>query len=501
MSQPILIRLCGNAIEISPDGISALPQELKVPLEHELTYRHFTLLRGADAYERSTGHRKPSAIEDKFLFTYDKYNRLICGAGLLSRVVRVLESLNCVVEVVDVNPPHPRQERFTEDWDNVLRNFEFRAKQEECLLKLSTNDRGIIDAPTGFGKSFLYAAVGLLYPQANIAIITKRMDLVESTRNHMIKYLPNIGQIGGGIKKYGRITICSADSMHRLDPSIIDILIGEEAHELAAPSYSRGLAAFRFARMYGFTATPEGRLDNAHRRLESLFGPVIFKMTYPEAVLHDLVVPIHVRWLDVNITPNPVGDRVDVPRVRWGIWRNEYRNQVIADAAREFDDNDQVLIMVTTFDHAVHLRQYLPEFALCYAQRKDTEAFDRFVKNKMLPVDEPVMTSARRSMLREQFERGELKKVIATDVWSTGVSFSALAVLIRADARGSTILDSQIPGRVCRKHEASAKRHGLVIDLRDQFDPGFRATALKRRRNYAAKGWTQEDPTPSRLMG
>jgi hypothetical protein len=492
MMQKLVIRLCGNAVDVSVDGVSGFPEWLKVPVEQALTYKYFKLLRGQEAYEASTGRRKPSRVEYRYLYAYDKYGRMVFGAGLLPRIKTQLEALGCDVVALDVNPPHPRPDRFKEDWDNVLRNFEFRAKQESCLLSVSSNDRGIIEAPTGFGKSFLYAAIGLLYPKANIAIITKRMDLVEGTRNHVLKYLPNIGQIGGGVKRRGRVTICSADSMHHLDADSCDIVVGEEAHELVAPSYSRGLAGFRFARMFGFTATPSGRIDNADKKLESLFGPIIFRMSYQEAVQYGLVVPIHVKWISCFMDTNPCQGLVEVPRVRWGIWRNARRNQIIAEEANKFGPDEQVLIMVTTYDHAVHLRQYLPDFTLCHAERKDDDAFDRFVKKGMLPEDEPVMTSARRSLLRTQFETGELKKVIATDVWSTGVSFNALSVLIRADARGSTILDSQIPGRVCRLHAESDKQRGLVLDMIDEFDPGFREAARKRKRNYDTKGWTQE---------
>jgi superfamily II DNA or RNA helicase len=292
--------------------------------------------------------------------------------------------------------------------------------------------------------------------------------------------------------KPGRITVVTADSLHKVNAELTDMVIGEEVHELAADSYSAELTRFKNCRMYGFTATPTGRLDNADMRLESLFGPIIFHMTYQEAVDYGLVVPIRVHWLDV-ICDNPCGSYVDVAKRRHGLWRHQFRNQVIADAAHLFDD-EQTLITVTTFEHAIYLRQFLPEFTLCYSEQGDDEVFNRYVKNKMLPADEPRMTAVRRSMLRIQFEKGELKKVIATDVWSTGVSFNGLAVLIRADARGSEIMDSQIPGRVCRLDPLTDKREGLVIDCLDQFDPGFRAAANKRKRNYAAKGWIQDTP-------
>lgn len=487
------IRLSGNVIDISTDGKSATPKEIQQLLEPELQYVHVQLLVGNAAYDFN-GNRKPIQKSLKLLYTYDKYERLVCGAGFQDRINRILTKNDYDVTVEDCNPKHPRYKRFIQNWDNVFQNLSLRVKQDEILARIDSFDRGIICGPTGIGKSFLYKAIALLYPNANIVITTSRKDIAQAIRQDLSKHIPNVGQVGGGMKKYERVTVCLAKSLHRLNTDDVDILIGEEAHELAAPSYYEKLAQFRYCRMYGFTATPTGRLDNADKKLESLFGPIIFNMSYQEAVKLQLVVPIHVKWLDVFIDPNPAANMQDVKRKRWGIWRNSRRNEIIANTANEYDSDTQVLIMVTTFDHAVYLRQYLPDFTLCYAERSDTEAFEKFQKNGMLPEEEPVVNDTRRQMLRKQFEEGTLKKVIATDVWSTGVSFNQLGVLIRADARGSKIMDAQIPGRVCRLHKESDKTYGLVIDCLDQFDPGFGGAARKRQKNYEEKGWIQELP-------
>jgi superfamily II DNA or RNA helicase len=487
--QNIVIRVSGNAIDISHDGKGALSEEVRNLLEPQLQYKHMKMVRGTDRWDKS-GVSSRVKVEQRAMYTYDKYSRMVCGAGFISKVNNLLTKAGYKVEIVDINSEHPRTDRFALDWDNVVNNFKFRERQEEVLVKVASNYRGVVSAPTGFGKSFQYKAMCLLFSKARIIITTKRVDIVESIKLDLSTVIPNIGQIGGGIHKPSRITIVTADSLHKVDPEDVDIVIGEEVHELAADSYAVQLSRFKRARMYGFTATPTGRMDNADIRIESLFGPIVFNMSYPEAVKLGLVVPIKVKWIPVR-GDNPASGMVDIPKKRWGLWRNEYRNQLIASAAREFDEDEQVLIMVTTFEHAVYLRQHLPEFTLCYAERGDDADFNRYLKNGMLPPDEPVMTSKRRQELRKDFTSGKLKKVIATDVWSTGVSFNGLAVMIRADARGSEIMDSQIPGRVSRLDKANNKAEGLVIDCGDEFDNGFRLAANKRKKNYIAKGWEQ----------
>ena len=189
---------------------------------------------------------------------------------------------------------------------------------------------------------------------------------------------------------------------------------------------------------------------------------------------------------------NPAQGRKNVPKKRWGIWRNQYRNAVIAHTVQQHSDEDQVLILVETIEHAVHLHQFLPEYELCYAEM-ELEDLDRYKRNGMLPEDYEPMTAERRSELRIAFENHEVKKVIATDVWSTGVSFERLAVLVRADARGSAIMDTQAPGRVARIHDESGKSMGIVYDFDDHFDRGFKSKSRTRRKNYTEKGWEQVD--------
>jgi Type III restriction enzyme, res subunit/Helicase conserved C-terminal domain len=465
----LTIRISGNVLEISPDGKTPLPQVCKDLLEPALKYKYRKVLRGKEAFDH-TGARRGMVMEERRLYDYDAYGRMVTGAGFLNKVEDLLTAAGHKATCLDLNPPHPNPNRFDTDWDNVFREMSFRPRQEEVLVAVASCERGIVSAATGFGKTFLFKAICLLFRNARIVITTKRVDVMNSIRRDLTSSIPNVGQVGGGKREMNRVTLVSADSLHRIESDDVDILIGEEAHELAADSYYKELCRFRRCRMYGFSATPTGRLDNADMRLESLFGRVVV------------------------CGESPCSGMVDVQRARWGLWRNQRRNAVIAEAVRTFPADEQVLIMVTTFEHAVHLRQHLPEFTLCYAERGDSDDFERYKNAGMLPADEPVMTPQRRAKLREDFAAGKLRRVIATDVWSTGVSFNSLAVLVRADARGSEIMDAQIPGRVCRLDQKTGKQEGLVIDCLDQFDPGYREAARKRRKNYEAKGWIQEMP-------
>lgn len=498
--QPLAIILKNDGlISVGEGEDKAIPRDLLEALLPSLTYTHVHTLFGADAYDKVTGERRNVRYEKRKLYALDGLGRLICRTGYLPRITRLFQAAGYQVQTMDLDSPKDPKV-YQEDWDNVVEHFQFRARQDECLAAIAAHPLGgLIHASPGFGKSFLWAAIALLYPYANIVGTVTGIDILRGMVQDMSKYLPNVGQVGGGQNRLGRVTLYSADSLVNRAGSVRpDILLADEVHTLVAPSYAEAIAQVgQYARCYGFSANVGDRRDGADALLEGQYGPKIFEISWQEATSLDLIVPMTVIWHDVVMSENPASGKTGIWRQKFGIWRNASRNNAIADAARQYDAEEQVLIMVAKIEHAVELKRLLPEFELCYGNMDDTK-LQGYVKRGLLPDDYTPLTADDRIRLRNRFRAGEAKKVIATDVWAKGVSFEALSVLIRADARASAICDTQIPGRVSRTHKDSGKACGVVHDFCDQFDEGFRRAALGRRRNYDEKGWKQirEDGEP-----
>ena len=489
MTQDVLVRKYGTMLEVSySDGNTVEDSHVLSLLRPAMTYTYVQFLYGYAQRDEVTGQRHTTKQTRTKLYRI-RDNKIVTCCGYLQKIRTILEAAGYSIDFVDYTPPSPRADAFEEDWDNVRRNIEFRARQEECLRVIAENDYGIIDAPPAFGKSHLMAMVGLLFPKAKIHIVTRRKDVVQRTVRALRRFLPSVGQVGGGKREEARVTVFTADSLHHSSGDC-DILLADEVHELMSPKHSAAIAkTYTMSRNYGLTATPEGRADGSDAKLEYLFGPKIFEMEWAEATALGLVVPIQVIWLPVQ-GASPCAGMEGVPKKRHGIWRNADRNALIASAVRSYGDDDQVLILVETIEHAIYLWQELPEYELCYASI-EADDIDRYQRDGMLPENYEAVTPDRREELRRGFEDKTYKKVIATDVWSTGVSFEQLAVLVRADARGSEILDTQAPGRVARIHEESGKQKGIVVDCMDNFDRTLKNKSQKRYRNYAKKGWEQ----------
>lgn len=500
----MVIRKYGNLIDISPDGRQPTPPQIIELLTPSMTYIYKEVLRGAEAYDAATGDRHRVRLETRKLWQLSTDGKLTTGAGYLTSIVGMLTRAGYDPRFVDISPPHQRTTRYDADWANLHKYITFRPRQEECVQRIVANYGGIIKAVTGFGKTTLIAAMALLFPKAKIHIIVRPIDVAERIVRDLTRFIPDVGQVGGGKKRWRRVTVVTADSLHLSDGDA-DFLFCDEVHQLVAPTYAEPLShLYRWSRNYGFSATPYGRNDGAQARLECLFGPMIFELTYEEAVRLGLVVPMRVHWLQMRMDNNPAANKTtDLSRKRWGIWRNMERNYAFAKYIEDtYQPDVQVLTLVESIEHAVNMLQVMPHAVLAYGMMKPDD-FANYVRSKQLPANFPEMTAARRVALREGFERGEIKRAIATDVWATGVDFQRLQVVVRADDRDSEILSAQGPGRGSRlftDEQGVSKLYAETIDSIDYFDKSFLAKSRGRYRAYKELGWDQDWPQGRRQI-
>lgn len=382
-----------------------------------------------------------------------------------------------------------------------IRNIELVGEEEaQCITVDRKDGLYLTDHHIVTHNSVMIRMLCKMYPKAKVHIVTKSVTLANEIFEDVASVIPGVGMFGGGIKRPGRVTVFVADSLHH-GMGQADIVLLDECHELVAPSYAQKIGRYRSARVFGFTATPEGRHDGRDIEMEAMCGPVLYTMSYQEAQAGGRVVPISVEWMKIESGPS-VSGLDPVNRDRYGIWQNDYRNQMIAARARKIGTADQTLIMVKTIDHIVRLKALLPDYTIVYAaDGMDLERIAGYVGDGFLSAQEPVMTAKRMKDLRKQFADGTLKKVISNYVWSTGVNFRHLSVLIRGDGAGSQIRDGQIPGRICRRIPG-VKESALLIDCWDEFDSTLLERARGRRRNYRSKGWAEsfvQLQTPSKV--
>ncbi len=435
---------------------------------------------------------------------FPKASNIICWAKRGSKIVFALGYLDKIrallkarghkkINLVDLRP-HSRPQVFVPDWSQ-LEAVDLRFRQRDLLELVANEWRARIDCPPGYGKTFCLRQIAGVFREAKIDAVVQSVGLATDMYKILAGQLPSVGICCGSKKKLGRrVMIYTAGSLHH-SPFDADIVIGDEIHELATDTIMGKLAKYKHAKLFGLSASHNKRLDKADFELEGVFGPIRLTVTDEESREHGIVVPIRNFWHSVPCNPNPAEGLTGHERMKYGVWRNDCRNDIIAAVPDRYEPDEQILIIVQTLDHAMELLKRLPNYKLCYApgDKNDRRAKRAY---RRLGLEFTRMTPDYAQEMKEQFADQQLRKVIATGVWSRGVDFKPLRVLIRADASASPIRDDQIPGRTSRVHEASGKEFGDVHDFLDEFDENLRDRAVGRRRNYKGHGWEQIRVTP-----
>jgi len=419
-------------------------------------------------------------------------NRLFAPAGLTRRLYDVLKEAGHDIKFVD------QRERNLPDPDLTLLD-PLREGQDEVIAAIVAFDRGIIEAPTAFGKSFLLRQICKIWPTANVIICSPFRGILVDTMAALRELFPpsQIGLCGLGHQEADRrITVTTDRSLRACDLARCQVFIFDEVHRAAAPCTAEAIAQIANARMYGFSASPYGRSDQADLETEAMFGPSICKMGYADAEKSGSVVPVRVFLLDCSPVADPgvTSDNTTVLE-RWALWRNKDRNNLIMRAVKHayaaYGPDTQILIATAKVEHSVHLFKAAvdagyPDFQLVYGSM-DLEKRDAWVHQKLIPEGVHPLASHMRDQLQFMFRDRKILRAIATGVWGTGVNFPGLNVLIRADGQSGDIASTQIPGRVTRT--AEGKDVGIVVDLDDRFNRSLLRRAQQRVRVYRKKGW------------
>lgn len=165
--------------------------------------------------------------------------------------------------------------------------------QTNCIAKslglLQHDVDHIVEAPTGFGKTFLGAAVAIGMCQATLIVVTKN-DLTVSWRDtliHLMGVKPSeIGHIQQDIQDYKgkRFVIAMVHSLicREYDPEMYShfgLVIFDECHRLGSDHFVQVCEKFPAKSRLGLSATPQ-RGDGRERLFHAHIGPTLVRGTW-----------------------------------------------------------------------------------------------------------------------------------------------------------------------------------------------------------------------------
>lgn len=365
-------------------------------------------------------------------------------SGFTEEVIAITRGQGYDIHVFDRRKdfPLPRME-LTRD---------HRFSQRELLMSgLSLNKSGLIGAPTRYGKSFLILNTVRAYPNLRILVVIPGQDLLKQTVDFLKAFIKTreIVQIGGKSRKVYQsefgITVCSADSLHKIHESEIDLILVDEPHSMVTVGRMAEWIRFEGIRRIGFGATLHGRFDGKDKLITGLFGPVLAERTYLEAVEEGAICPLVIIFVKMALHPRACTARSRDGAYNQLFFRNKQMASLCGEICRDIIPEDQQALIFIKNEKQANLFK---------AKLKNDDSVIAMAK---------VLSTKKREEVFERMQRGEILRCLATNIYAQGVTFSDLRVMLNFEAGGNNTSAIQKPGRLAEIRPG--KNYGLIVDF------------------------------------
>lgn len=391
--------------------------------------------------------------------------------GLLPRLKDIIKSKKIKVS--------GKLERIDESFFLDSKLWEHQKKARKNIIK---KQRGIIEHPTGTGKTVVAISVIKTFRKCRILYVVNTIDLLQQTYERFKKerIIP-LFTLGGGhkinmkiLQKKNKCVLLSTIqslSKIKIDNGFFDVVIIDEAHHVSKENgqYGKVLQSTLAPVRIGLTATP---YEKGYERLvcEGYLGPVIAKLKTKEAVKRKILVPAKIKLIPVPYN-SKINKKCDTYKdyYKYGIIKNVVRNKRIAIITKAFRKKGKtVLIMVEQIEHGENILKYLKKE--CIKAKFIKGDIDRFSRSK----------------IKENFESKKYKVVVATKVWREGIDIPSLDTIINAACMKDPKLTKQIIGRGLRSFKNKKKM--VFIDFLDPYKYLAEHTIL-RLQTYREERW------------
>lgn len=452
---------CQIVEEDDLDFIDQLRRELSFFVqgaEHSKKYRGFI--------DKNTGKQ----------ITWDGHKYLISktlkfSPGLLHRVQRFYDIKNRIVETIDLRPKIEPTNSV-----DILPALLSLGKnpyyyQIDTANLATQNERGIIRAATGSGKSIIAALITAKLGKSAVIYVIGKDLLYQIHGLFSALFEEKIGIIGDGKCEVADINVATIwtvgqalglrktkaedeDNEKKVPPEkykeIRNMLAYSRAHifdecHLAACDTIQGICkAMNPENIYGMSASP-WRDDGSDLLVENFLGNVIVDIPARKLIEEGYLVPPLIRFLTVP----PNYKRNSYKKVyQYYITNNETRNQMIVTGAQKLvEQGFQTLVLFHSLNHGKIL-------------------YDKLSQNMSCALLSGKNDSKTRIKVKEDLEAGKINCIVASKIFDIGVDLPSLSGLIVAGGGKSSVRALQRVGRVIRKHPK--KSRAAVIDFADQ---------------------------------
>ena len=353
--------------------------------------------------------------------------------------------------------------------------------QQEAVKTMISRDFGVLNAPTGSGKTVmaLYIIARREQP-AMIVVHTK--DLAYQWIERVGEFLgipaDRVGFIGSGKKIIGKkITVALVQSLYKCAEEVsknVGFLLVDECHRCPSRTFTEAVTDFDSKYMLGLSATP-WRRDNLSKLIFWHLGDVHHKIDQSLLVKSGdvLAAEIIIRETDFKPYYDPVNE---YSKMISELTSDDKRNRLIAsDVAREVKDNNGICLVLSDRKKHCGVLQAL----LRYRHK---------ISSELLTGD---LSGSERLGVLDRLNKGDVKVLLATgQLIGEGFDRKDLSPLFLTTPIKFSGRVLQYIGRVLRP--APGKKKARVYDYVDIKVDVLKAAAKARQKVYADKKMHRE---------
>ena len=313
--------------------------------------------------------------------------------------------------------------------------MQLRDYQLECIEELERKGAGrwLVQMSTGLGKTVVFTH---MKRQGRMLILSHREELVTQP----LKYFDCSTGIEMAKQRSNGEEVVSASvpsmvkRLNKFGKKDFDVIVVDEAHHAAAPSYRKILSHFEPRQIVGFTATPN-RGDKV--RLNDVFDEIVFERSLRWGIENKFLSNITCKRVDIGYDLSNV-------HTRQGDFAKD-------ELAKQMDGTEEAV-------GEVYWR-YARGATLIFASSV------RHAEGIAKCIDGAVVVSAdtkNRADIVEKFTKREIPCIVNCMIFTEGTDLPLVETVIIARPTQSDSLYAQMVGRGVRLHEG--KESMLLID-------------------------------------
>ncbi|MBI2415515.1 MAG: DEAD/DEAH box helicase family protein [Candidatus Kerfeldbacteria bacterium] len=368
-----------------------------------------------------------------------------------------------------------QNQRHTCDKVSFHSSYTLRTYQLLAIEALAQHNEGIVVAPPGAGKTVIGLEVIARQQQPALVIVhTKQImdQWVQRIEDMFGIAKPEIGQLSGAKKKVGKlITVAMIQTLSRMESlekykEQFGTIVVDECHHMPAQMFRKVIPQFNPYYLYGLTATPERKFNDA-ALIETYLGEIV--STIDQLAMQDNANPTtSSQLIDLHILETAVQLPFAIRTTNLALgykallFDTQRNQQIVSDIIQLAGQHKKCLVMTERKDHVELLRYYLGNNHEVITLTGD-------------------LTKTQRTMRLKQIQTGDFDIVVATgQLLGEGTDIPSFDALFLVYPFSSAVKLKQYIGRIQRGKETVRS----VYDYRDRQIDFFDRMYKKRKQVY-----------------